>query len=208
MGFEDMVNMAEEVKQPERTMPKAILLALIVSTTLYFLVALVAVLALPLLELQASDAPMVAILEPYSSSASNVIAMISLVAVVNGALLQLIMGSRVVYGMARQGMAPALFAVISDKTQTPIKATLFVGVLIWFFALALPLVLLAKITSFIVVIIFTLVNLAQVRLHIKEYGFAKRARAWVIPAMGCLLCLMFLAVQMILLFTGGTLATH
>ena len=58
IGFEDMVNVAEEVKEPTRNLPLAILIAIGVSTLLYLLVALVAVLALPPAELAQSRAPL------------------------------------------------------------------------------------------------------------------------------------------------------
>ncbi|MGK0441762.1 MAG: amino acid transporter [Pseudohongiellaceae bacterium] len=93
IGFEDMVNMAEEVKSPETNVPKAIISALVISAVLYLLIALVAVLTLPLPELQSSQAPMKDILSQHSSEAAVVITLISLVAVINGAMVQIIMGA-------------------------------------------------------------------------------------------------------------------
>lgn len=208
MGFEDMVNMAEEVKQPERAMPKAILLALLVSSLLYITIAVIAVLALPLTTLQQTEAPMVELLKPYGAWAENLIGIISLIAVVNGALLQLIMCARVIYGMGIQGMALSWLSKIAERTQIPIRATVLVGLIIIVFALAFPLLVLAKLTSFIVVIIFTLVNLAQVVLHIRAHGFKEKIRAWIVPAIGFLLCLFFIIVQVYMEISGKYNISH
>jgi len=113
IGFEDMVNVAEEVKNPSRNLPIAILLALGISTILYILVSLVAVLALPVNELASSNAPLALIVQKTSHFSPTIIGIISLVAVVNGALVQIIMASRVMFGMAQQGNGPQHFAKIN-----------------------------------------------------------------------------------------------
>ncbi|MCK4587806.1 MAG: amino acid permease, partial [Gammaproteobacteria bacterium] len=98
IGFEDMVNVAEEVKDAPRTLPKAIIIALVVSTFLYLAIALIAVLALPVNELATSSAPLALIVENSVVSNGNnptlFISAISLIAVINGALIQIIMASR------------------------------------------------------------------------------------------------------------------
>lgn len=168
IGFEDMVNMAEEVRQPQRTLPRAIIAALLISSVLYILIAIVAVLALPLAQLQQSDAPMTEILANYSKRAAVVISVISLVAVVNGALVQMIMGARVLYGMARQNLAPAILGRVHARWQTPVIATLLISACIWGFAIALPLLTLAKATSFIIIAVFMTVNLALIKVLLSE----------------------------------------
>lgn len=195
IGFEDMVNVAEEVVAPERNMPLAIILAMITASVLYILIALIAVLALPLETLQQTKAPMVDLLRPYGPNAANAIALISLIAVVNGALVQMIMGARVIYGMAKLDLAPAWFAKIAARTHTPIRATLLISALIWLLALAFPLVILAKITSFIIVFVFALVNAAQVVLQLQQTGWRSAILPWLIPTIGSLLCILFLVIQ-------------
>jgi amino acid transporter len=90
IGFEDMVNVAEEVKNPRRNLPLAIILALCVSTVLYMLVALTAVLALPIETLSQSTAPLATVIEYHNQGSPVSIGLISLVAVINGALIQII----------------------------------------------------------------------------------------------------------------------
>jgi amino acid transporter len=164
IGFEDMVNIAEEVKQPQETMPRAILLALLITVVLYIALALVAVLNVPTQRLSASDAPLALIYREATGHEPFFVAGISLFAVINGVLIQIIMVSRILYGMAKQGWVPGLLARVSARTQTPIVSTLLVTGLVLMFALWLPMVTLAKVTSLIVLLIFSLVNLALWRI--------------------------------------------
>ena len=164
IGFEDMVNNAEEVVDPERTMPKAILGALVVSTVLYIAVALVCVLALPVEELAGAKAPLALVYERATGADPWVISAISLVAVSNGALVQIIMGGRVLYGLARKGWIPGFLAQVHPRTQTPIVATGVIVVVVLVLALLFPLRTLAQVTSFAILGVFALVNAALVQM--------------------------------------------
>jgi len=200
IGFEDMVNVAEEVKDAPRTLPKAIIIALIVSTILYLAIALVAVLALPINDLASSNAPLALIVENSVESSDNrstlFIAAISLVAVINGALIQIIMASRVLYGMANAGMAPHILAKVHPRTQTPLISTGLAVFAVLVLALWLPLVTLAQITSFITLTIFAIVNLSLIRIKLRtpHVSGATHYPFWV-PVMGALLSIIFLAIQ-------------
>jgi len=213
IGFEDMVNVAEEVAQPQRTIPMAIILALLIASVLYFLISLAALLSLPLDDLVATDSPMVTLLEQHHPTIAKALGVISLVAVVNGALVQMIMGARVLYGMSGQGLAPALFGQIATLTRTPVVATLCVAAVIWLMAIAFPLVTLAKLTSFIILAVFALVNLALVIIQRKyplnndngEKSFQVHRS---IPIIGGLLCCALLLLQVSSLIGGGPAASH
>ena len=98
------------------------------------------------------------------------ISLIGLVAVINGALIQMIMGSRVLYGLAQQGQIFAAFATINRRTRTPITATVAVTGAVLFFALVFPLENLARLTSWVVLIVFAIVNLALGRCFFCEFG--------------------------------------
>lgn len=164
IGFEDMVNVAEEVKQPQRNLPRAILLALGLATLLYLLVALAAVLTLPLPELVASNAPLAEMYRQATGQEPVLIALISLFAVSNGALIQIVMGSRVLYGMSRQGWLPRALGYVSPRTRTPLLATAAMALAVQGLALGVELVALAKATSFIILIVFALINLSLIRV--------------------------------------------
>ena len=195
IGFEDMVNMAEEVKEPERTLPRGILIALAVSTMLYFLVALTALAALPLDELAGAEAPLARIIEHNTQIPVWIIGGIGMIAVVNGALLQIIMASRILYGMGKRGLAPALLSSIHERTRTPLLATLLVGGVVLIFALTLPLSTLAQLTSGTILLVFTLVNLALFTLNQR----AKTPGLWprLIPLTGTVLCAGFIAQHLL-----------
>ncbi|MFH1284060.1 MAG: amino acid permease [Candidatus Peregrinibacteria bacterium] len=160
IGFEDMVNVAEEVKNPKKNLPIAIVTALIIVTILYILVSTIAVLSLPLDQLAKSDAPLALVIKQKSAHFPMIISFISLISISNGVIIQMIMGSRVLYGMANQNLAPRPFAKINAKTQTPILATISVITAALIIALCFPITTLANATSFIILSVFVLVNLS------------------------------------------------
>jgi len=164
IGFEDMVNIAEEVKNPQRTLPTGILLALLIATMIYALVALIAVLALDQTMLSESTAPLADILSVTSDIDPKFISGIGMLAIVNGALIQMIMASRIFYGMAKKGWIWRGLAKVSDKTQTPINATWLVITIIMSLALWFPLETLAKGTSYLILLVFALVNASLISI--------------------------------------------
>lgn len=164
IGFEDIVNVAEEVRDPQRTLPRAVLLALGIATLLYMLVSLVAIAVLPAQQLAASEAPLSSVYRQATGEVPVFITLVGLSAVINGALVQIVMASRVIYGMASQGWIPAGLAAVNPATQTPVRSTLAVTAVILVLALWLPLVTLAEITSLITLIVFALVNLSLWRI--------------------------------------------
>ncbi|MEM1246798.1 MAG: amino acid permease [Acidobacteriota bacterium] len=197
IGFEDMVNVAEEVQDPRRTLPLAIYLALLMASFLYVLVALVAVLSLEAQALAASEAPLVDVVAAAGKTdAAPLIAVLSLLSVTNSALAQIIMASRILSGMSRDGALPAWFANVSSRTRTPVRATVFTGGVVLIFALALPLVTLAEITSFVILTVFILVNASFVRLSWNE-----TARLTATPLIAIAFCLFLLIVQSYVRFT-------
>ena len=185
VGFEDMVNLAEEVERPERTMLPAVMLALILTTALYLLVAWVALQALPVAELAASDAPFASMLA-HTPWLAKAISVIGLVAILNGALVQILMGSRILFGLSRDHHLPAILTVLNAK-RIPINATYCVIGLVWIFALSLPLITLAKLTSGIILIVFTLVNAAAVVIGVRQQQYVPAG----IAIIGAALSLMF-----------------
>lgn len=204
IGFEDMVNIAEEVIEPEKNMPKGIIIVLIVSTVFYMLVALVAVFAMPMDKLLASTAPFSDIVEANSTIPVSVITLISLFAVVNGALIQIIMSSRLLYGMSRQGVLPAFLATVHSVTRVPHKATALVSALILLLTLFFELESLAKLTSYIVIVIFITMNISLLVIKRKEAdriksGSSEIYKGFTVPAIipitGLLLLVGFLLSQ-------------
>lgn len=168
IGFEDIVNVAEEVNEPQRNLPRAIIIALVVTTTFYILITMVSILMSTPQQLAGSDAPLAMLYQHVTGRPPTAITLISLASVLNGALIQIIMASRVLYGMSRQGWLPAQLGRVHRVTRTPLIATLAMGGLITLFALVLPLLSLARLTSFITLTIFSLINLALWRIKRRD----------------------------------------
>lgn len=195
IGFEDMVNIAEEVKRPRRNLPIAIILSVALVMVLYFGVSMAALHVLPAAELAASEAPLAAVMEAGGGS-SRFIAAISLIAVLNGAMVQIIMASRVLYGMADRNLLPGFLASINARTRTPLRATVVVVGLLLLFALTLPLTRLAQLTSLIMLVIFVLVNLALIALKRRsQSGYEGFEVPLWLPAVGALSALALLGYQ-------------
>lgn len=177
IGFEDMINVAEEVERPERNLPLGILIALCVSTVIYLLVVLASLTSVPLDLLAGSKAPLALVYEHATGNSPIVISSIGLLAVINGALVQIIMAARIFYGMSVKGWLPRALGVVHPRTQTPITATIVVSAIVVTLAMWFPLVHLASTTSFLVLTVFGLVNLALVVL--------KRRQSRVIGVLPC-----------------------
>ena len=138
IGFEDMVNVAEEVRDASRTLPKAIVLTLVITTFLYVLISVVAVRAVPVHELEASKAPLALIYARVTGSSPAVIVAIGIFSTLNGALIQIIMASRILYGLSTQGWLPAGLGKVNRRTRTPLRATVLVTAAILALALWFP----------------------------------------------------------------------
>lgn len=196
IGFEDMVNVAEEAKNPRRTMPLAILFSLLASTVLYLLVVVVSTTLVTPAELANSEAPLTLVFERSGASHGVLLSIIGMVAAMNGVIVQIIMGSRILYGLAAEGWIDTRFARVHRAYQTPVPATLVVLAAMIAGTVLLPLVSLARLTSLLVLIIFTLVNVALIvikRRHRDHGGYIDVPV--VIPYLGVLLCLGTLVLQ-------------
>ncbi|BCN93652.1 amino acid transporter [Thiomicrorhabdus immobilis] len=164
IGFEDMVDVAEEVKDVQRTLPLAILLTLGITTLLYMSIMVIALLSIPPQELAKSDAPLATLFSFHTGQSPHVISLIGMFAIINGALIQIIMASRVLYGLSCRHQLPALLSYVQPQTKTPIVATFLVGLNVTILALIGNLSSLAELTSFIMLIVFSVVNLALWRI--------------------------------------------
>ena len=192
IGFEDMVDVSEEVRRPESTMPRAILLTLGSVTVLYVMIMLAAVLAADPAQLAEQSAPLVFIFRHYTGSEGLALSVIGLFAIINGALIQAIMASRVLYGLASRGQLPAILASVNPRTRTPLLATAIAGLTLGTLALLGNLSGLAELTSLLMMAVFTLVNAALLRLKYRgDHSPGFRVPIWV-PAVGAITCAGFL----------------
>ena len=168
IGFEDMVNVSEEVKNPRKTMPLAILFSLLISTVLYIIVVIVSVTIVSPQDLSTSSAPLALVYERTGAQGAIVLTSIGLLAAVNGIVVQIIMGSRVLYGLAKQGWIHDKFLKLHKTNQTPIFATICIVAAMILATLTLPIVSLAKVTSLLLLGIFILVNASLISVKRKQ----------------------------------------
>jgi len=176
LGFEDMVNVAEEVQDAPRTVPRAILWTLALTAVLYGIVAVAAVASTPTEELAASSAPLALVYERAVGRSPIELVVIGSLAMVNGALIQIIMASRVVYGLAQADLIPASLGRVYAGTGTPLIATGLVAGAVWLLALSFPLASLARVTALLALAIFGAIHAAL---------FALKRRPGPEPAFQC-----------------------
>lgn len=200
LGFEDILNVSEEVKEPQHTLPRGLLAAVVISSTIYVLVSLVAVAVIPPSELAQSGQPLVDVvarLAPWFPV--GLYRFIAMFAVTNTLLLNYIMGSRLIYGMAHQRLVPKFLGQIHGRRQTPHWAILVVFVIVVLLVSLGDVSQLARATSTLLLMSFLLMNLALIFLQ-RRSGEARGAfevHRWV-PFAGAAVCLLML------LHTRGT----
>lgn len=168
IGFEDIENMAEETVHPSRNVPLAIFWTLGVTVVIYVTLALIATAAPGRAEIAASPAPMALLFERVTGLDGRPVAAMAAIAMVNGILIQIVMASRVLYGMAQEGLAPAWLGDVHESRRTPVRATFVVVAAILALAFAFPLVRLAEATSMVVLAVFALVNLSLYALGSRD----------------------------------------
>jgi len=195
IGFEDLVNVVEEVKVPHRDIPRAMVLTLLISTILYVAVAAIAVSAVPVDRLAASPAPLSLVFREVAGISPVTISVIAIVATLNTILAQMTMSARVIYGMARQGDLPGIAGRVHPWTATPLLATALIAASVIALALSVPFERLAEGTSLATLAVFALVNLSLLRLRhrrVRSPGPHVSIPVWV-PAAGLVTCLAMIA---------------
>ncbi|MFW9827116.1 MAG: APC family permease [Candidatus Thorarchaeota archaeon] len=166
IGFEDIANIAEEVKEPEKHLPRAIIYSIIITTILYCFTAISVVSILPYTTVAASDAPLKIVAEAILGPVGGIIlSLIALFATANTVLIMLIVTSRMMYGMARDKALPKGFKKISPKYRTPYISVLLTAcftIIPVFFG---DISIVAHATVFGVLINFFLVNISLIALR-------------------------------------------
>lgn len=167
IGFDDMVNMAEETRRPERTMPRAILLALAITALLYALVSLAAVRAVPREILGTSERPLALVWQAGMGGSAVFLSAIAVAAALNGILAQIVMAARVLYGLGKRSPSLRVFRHAHPRFGTPVLGTVAIGALTVGAALTLPVATLAEITTQALLIVFAIVNAALIGVQRK-----------------------------------------
>lgn len=166
IGFDEVITLAEETRDPTRTVPRALLLALGLSTVLYLGVSLAAVSVLGAEALAASPRPLADVIaHDLGGASAAVVAAIALVSTTNTTLLAVTAASRMIYGMASRAALPAALARVHPRRQTPVLATVVAVSVAAAFAILGDLTLIAAVTDFAVYLVFLAVNGTVVALR-------------------------------------------
>ena len=182
IGFEDIVNMAEEVRNPHRTMARAIIGALAITALLYALVTIAALRAVAPDVLAASPRPLALVWEAATGRAATFLSAIAVVAALNGVLAQIVMASRVLFGLGRRTAVLAVFHQAHPRLGTPVLATLLVSGAVIGAALSLPVAALAQYATLVLLVVFVIVNTALIGLKRQDNGAAVQP-AFTVPAL-------------------------
>lgn len=169
LGFEDVVNIAEESKNPEKTIPIALILSVIVTTILYALVAIATVSLADWRVLSFSSAPLAyAASQALGETIFGIMSIIALFATSNTVLIMLVVGSRMIYGMAREAAFPRVLARLHPTTRTPWVAIILTMITAIVFVFIGDLELIASVTSFGAFITFLAVNIALLYVRYRQ----------------------------------------
>ena len=185
IGFEDSVNLAEEARDPRRDYPRALFGGLLAAGAIYVLITVVASVAVPTERLAASSGPLLEVIQigPLSLP-TELFSAIALFALANGALINMIMASRVVYGMSRERILPDVLGLVHGRTQTPWVAILVTtGITIVLIASG-DLAELADTTVLLLLLVFTAVNVATLVLRRDPVPFEHFRAPTIFPVLG------------------------
>lgn len=190
VGFEDAVNMAEESKEPTRIFPKVLLAGLLITAVIYVLVSISAITLVPPAELGEGETPLLKVVE---AGAPNfpiaVFGFITMFAVANTALINMLMASRLVYGMSREHVLPAVLGKVHPSRRTPYIAIGFTSLLAFAlitFVGEVP--ALGGTTALLLLCVFTIVNVAVLVLRKDTVAHSHFRAPTILPLVGTVCC--------------------
>jgi amino acid transporter len=196
VGFETSANVAEEIRDPSRVYPRALFGALVTAGAVYALVGIASATALPANELTNSDGPLLAVVKAAGVGVPGwLFSVIALVAVANGALLTMIMASRLTFGMAQQGLLPPALAKVLPNRRTPWAAIVATTVVAIGLTLVGDLSTLAETVVLLLLFVFISTNVAVLVLR-REAVSHEHFRVWtIVPLLGVASCVLLLTQQ-------------
>ncbi|GHD51063.1 APC family permease [Mycetocola manganoxydans] len=209
VGFETSANVAEEIRNPSKVYPLALFGSLATAGVVYILVGLASAIALPASELSESTGPLLAVVAASGVGIPEwLFSLIALVAVANGALLTMIMSSRLAYGMSEHGLLPSPLSRVLPKRRTPWVAIVATTVVAMLLTLIGDLGTLAETVVLLLLFVFISTNISVLVLR-KDKVEHEHFRVWtIIPILGVGSCILLLTQQepLVWLFGGILLA--
>ncbi len=205
IGFEDILNVSEEVKNPKRDIPFGLIGAMILATLIYMAVAITAVSVIPWQELAASKTPLMEVAHraaPWFGGIDRVFLGVTIFAIGNTALLNYLMGSRLLYGMSRQGLMPAALGKLHATRRTPQLAIIVLFGIVTLLILSGGVKPLAEATVLLLLSVFTLVNVSLIVLKRRpEEATDGFDVPLLVPILGALVCTLLVVVRVHAAFT-------
>ncbi len=193
IGFEDSVNVAEETQEPSKIFPKALFGAMLAAGIIYLLVTLTATMVVATGQLSGSDAPLLEVVKEGPLPVPlTLFSAIALFAVFNGALINMIMASRLVYGMANQNIVPPVFSRVLPGRRTPWAGIAFTTVLCAILIITGDLGLLADTTVMLLLAVFAVVNVAVLVLRKDEVDHDHYRTMRFAPVLGAIVSLILI----------------
>ncbi|WP_438948807.1 APC family permease [Streptomyces mutabilis] len=187
VGFEDSVNMAEETKDPVRTFPRAIFTGVAVTGTIYVLVALVSSLLVDYRVLEGSSGPLLEVVKAGGLDfPPKLFALIALFAVTNSALINIMMASRLCYGMANERILPRALGRVLPRRRTPVVGIVFVSLLAIGLVSTGEIAGLGDTTAFLLLCVFAVVNVAVLVLRRDRVEHKHFRTPTVLPVLGAI----------------------
>lgn len=196
IGFEDSVNVAEETTNPSRNFPRALFAGIGIAGVVYLLVTAMAAAVVPIEQLAGSSAPLLEVVRVGDLGVPlKLFALIALFALANGALINMIMASRLLYGMGNEGVMPTTLSRVHPKRQTPWVAILFTSVVALGLVATGDLSVLASTTVVLLLLAFIAVNAAVLVLRREPVDHDHFHAPSVFPVLGILVSLGLLTQQ-------------
>jgi basic amino acid/polyamine antiporter, APA family len=196
IGFEDSVNVAEETQNPSRVYPRALLGGLLVAGVLYLLVTFTASMVVDVDTLASSSGPLLEVVNAGPLAIPMwLFAAIALFAVANGALINTIMASRVIYGMADQGVMPSVFARVHRGRRTPWVSIFFTIAVVMILILTGDIAENARATVLLLLLVFIVVNVSVFVLRRDRVEHEHFRAPSIFPILGIIVSLGLLTQQ-------------
>lgn len=168
LGFDEIVNISEETKNPKKTISRAILISLLITTVFYILVSMAAVSLANWQDLSKSTAPLAfAASKVMGSNAFTFISITALFSTAGTVLIVLVVTSRMMYGMSKEGTLPKSLSLVNRETRTPATAIFTLMAFAMIFTLLGDLTTMAHLTSLIALVTFATVNFSLIWLRFK-----------------------------------------
>ncbi len=189
VGFEDSVNMAEETKDPVRIFPRVMLLGLCITGVIYILVSISSVALVSAEDLGEGDAPLLKVVAAGAPDFPvGIFAFITMFAVANSALINMLMASRLLYGMSRQRVLPRFLGKVHRSRRTPWAGILFTTVIAFGLIFFADLAALGGTTSLLLLCVFTVVNVAVLVLRRDPVDHQHFRAPTALPVLGAVAC--------------------